>query len=122
VPFVGVGALATYMAAALWPRGVQGVLKHETALDLWDVCHINPSKIHITVPQRHRPQRKIPSGYVIHREDLDFKDITATEGVPVVTVERAIRQCAQAHVGRDPLEQAVRHGRERGLLRSRQAQ
>ncbi len=122
VPFVGARALGTYMAAALWPRGVQGVLTHETALDLWDVCEINPGKIHITVPRRHRPQRKIPGGYVIHREDLDPKGITAIEGVPVVTLETAIRQCAEAHVGRDLLEQAVRHGRERGLLRSRQAQ
>ncbi len=122
VPFVGVGPLGTYMAAALWPRGVQGVLTHETALDLWNVCDINPSKIHITVPRHHRPQRKIPDGYVIHREDLNPKDITAVEGVPVVTLETAIRQCAEAHVGRDLLEQAVRHGRERGLLRRRQAQ
>jgi predicted transcriptional regulator of viral defense system len=122
VPFVGVRALGTYMAAALWPRGVQGVLTHETALDLWDVCDINPSKIHITVPRHHRPQRKIPGGYVIHREDLDPKDITAIEGVPVTTLDRALRQCAEAHVGRDLLEQAVRHGRERGLLRRRQAQ
>jgi predicted transcriptional regulator of viral defense system len=122
VPFIGVRALSTYMAAALWPRGVQGVLTHDTALDLWDVCDINPSKTHITVPRHHRPQRQIPAGYVIHREDLDPKDITAIEGVPVVTLETAIRQCAAAHVGRDLLEQAVRHGRERGLLRRQQAQ
>jgi predicted transcriptional regulator of viral defense system len=122
VPFVGVGALSTYMAAALWPRGVEGVLTHETALDLWDVCDINPSKIHIAVPRQHRPQRKIPGGYVIHREDLDPKDITAIEGVPVVRLEKAIRQCAETHLGKDLLEQAVRHGRERGLLRSRQAE
>jgi hypothetical protein len=36
-------------------------------------------------------------------------------------LEKAIRQCAVAHVGRDLLEQAVRHGRERGLLRGQQA-
>jgi predicted transcriptional regulator of viral defense system len=81
VPFLGTGPLSTYMAAALWPRGVQGVLTHETALDLWDVCDINPGKIHITVPRRHRPQRTIPGGYVIHREDLDPKDITAIEAL-----------------------------------------
>lgn len=122
VPFLGVGSLSAYMAAALWPRGVEGVLTHDTALDLWDVCDINPAKIHITVPRRHRPQRRIPGGYVIHREDLDPKDLTAIEGVPVVTLEMAILQCAEAHVGRDLLEQAVRHGRDRGLLRRRQAQ
>jgi predicted transcriptional regulator of viral defense system len=121
VPFIGAGVLGAYMAAVLWPRGVDAVLTHETALDLWDVCDINPTKIHIGVPRLHRPQRELPGGYVIHREDLDPRDITAIEGVPVVTLERAIRQCAVAHVGRDLLEQAVRHGRERGLLRGQQA-
>lgn len=38
-----------YMAAALWPQGIQGVLTHDTALDLWDVSDVNPAKIHITV-------------------------------------------------------------------------
>lgn len=117
VPFLPGGTLGAYMAAALWPRGTTGVLTHETALDLWDVCDINPAKVHITVPARHRPQREVPRGYVIHREDLAPTEVTAVEGVPVVTLDRAIRQCAEMHVGRDLLEQATRHGRERGLLR-----
>jgi predicted transcriptional regulator of viral defense system len=121
LPIVGAGELSTYMAAALWPRGVDGVLTHETALDLWVVCDINPAKIHIAVPRHHRPQRTIPDGYVIHREDLNPTDVTAIEGVPVVGLERAVRQCAEAHVGKDLLEQAVRHGRERGLITRQQA-
>ncbi len=44
------------MAAALWPKGIQGVLTHDTALDLWDVSDVNPAKTHITVPHGHRPQ------------------------------------------------------------------
>lgn len=121
IPFLPAGELAGYMAAALWPRGARAVLTHETALDLWDVCDINPAKIHLTVPRRHRPQREVPKGYVIHREDLDPTDVTTVEGVPVVTLEKAVRQCAEVHVGRDLLEQAVRHGREQGLLRRAQA-
>jgi predicted transcriptional regulator of viral defense system len=117
IPFLPGGELAAYMAAALWPQGTTGVLTHETALDLWDVSDINPAKTHLTVPARHRPQREVPRNLVIHREDLDPADVTTIEGVPVVTLEKAIRQCAEAHVGLDLLEQAVRHGRERGLLR-----
>jgi len=117
IPFLPGGQLTPYMAAALWPRGVQAVLTHETALDLWDVCDINPAKIHLTVPRSHRPQRQAPAGYVIHRDDLDPAEMAMIEGVPVVTLEKAIRQCADLHVGLDLLEQAVRHGRERGLLK-----
>jgi predicted transcriptional regulator of viral defense system len=108
--------MAAYMAAALWPQGVRGVPTHETALDLWDVSDINPTKIHITVPKGHRPQRDIPNGYVIHREDLDQAEVGAIEGVPVVKLAQAIRQSAAEHVGRDLLEQAARNGRRRGLL------
>lgn len=116
VPFLPGGEMQAYMAAALWPQGAAGVLTHETALDLWDVSDVNPAKIHITVPRAHRPQRDIPKAYIIHREDLDPADVTAIEGVPVVRLVRAIRQSAELHVGRDLLEQAVRHGRSRGLL------
>jgi predicted transcriptional regulator of viral defense system len=120
VPFVPGGELQAYMAAALWPQGVRGVLTHETALDLWDVSDVNPTKIHLTVPRAHRPQRDIPKAYVVHREDLDPAEVTAIEGVPVVKLGRAIRQCAEMRVGRDLLEQAARHGRGRGLLSARE--
>lgn len=116
VPFLAGGEMAAYMAAALWPQGAGGVLTHETALDLWDVSDVNPAKLHITVPKDHRPQRLVPKGYVIHREDLDPAEVSAIAGVPVVKLARAIHQAAAEHVGRDLLEQATRHGRERGLL------
>jgi len=116
VPFMPGGAMQAYMAATLWPQGIQGVLTHDTALDLWDVSDVNPAKIHITVPRGHRPQRAIPKAYVIHREELDPAEVTAIEGVPVVKLASALRQCAQEHLGRDLLEQAARHGRARGLL------
>ncbi len=116
VPFLPGGEMQAYMAAALWPQGAPGVLTHETALDLWDVSDVNPAKIHVTVPRGHRAQRAIPKAYIIHREDLDPGEVTAIEGVPVIRLAGAIRQCAQTHIGRDLLEQATRNGRSRGLL------
>jgi len=121
IPFLPSGRLGAYMEAALWPAGVRGVLSRDTALDLWDVSDINPGKIHISVPRAHRPQRGVPAAYVIHREDLRDREVTEIEGVPVVTLERAVRECAAAHLAPDLLEQAVRHGREHGLLGADQA-
>jgi predicted transcriptional regulator of viral defense system len=121
ISFLSGGRLSAYMEAALWPTGVRGVLSHDTALDLWDVSDVNPGKIHITVPRAHRPQRKVPAAYVIHREDLLDAEVTAIERIPVVTLERAVRGCAAGHLSPDLLEQAVRHGRERGLLSTEQA-
>lgn len=122
IPFLLAGRLGAYMEAALWPVGVTGVLSRVTALDLWEVSDVNPTKIHITVPRAHRPQRAVPNVYVIHREDLTPDEIDAIEGVPVVTLERAIRECADDGVALDLLEQAVRAGAARGLLDRRQTQ
>ncbi|HTE58809.1 MAG TPA: type IV toxin-antitoxin system AbiEi family antitoxin domain-containing protein [Solirubrobacteraceae bacterium] len=121
IPFLPAGRLGAYMEAALWPVGVKGVLSHATALDLWEVSDINPAKIHITVPRAHRPQRALPRAYVIHRERLAPNEIDAIEGVPVVTLARAIRECAHDDVAPDLLEQAVRAGTARGLLDRQQA-
>jgi predicted transcriptional regulator of viral defense system len=122
LPFLPGGEMQAYMAAALWPLGVQGVLSHDTALDLWDVSDVNPAKIHIIVPREHRPQREIPKMYVVHREHLDPAQVTAIEGIPVVKLAVALRQCARAHLGADLLEQAARHGRARGLLSAQEHQ
>ncbi len=120
IPFLPPGRLGAYLEAALWPVGVTGVLSHASALDLWEVSDINPAKLHITVPRAHRPQRAVPEAYVIHREDLAAGEVDAIKGVPVVTLARAIRECARDALALDLLEQAVRAGRARGLLDRRQ--
>lgn len=121
IPFMPGGRLGPYMEAALWPVGVRGVLSHETALDLWEVSDVNPAKIHITVPSAHRTQREVPAPYIVHREDLDAGEIGEIEGIPVVALERAIRDCVANGLGLDLIEQAVRNGRARGLLTVEQA-
>jgi putative AbiEi antitoxin of type IV toxin-antitoxin system len=80
VPLILAGPLDRYMEATLWPRGVRGVLSNETALGLYDFSDVNPTKIHITVPRAHRPQRETPRLYVVHRADLRHDEITAYEG------------------------------------------
>lgn len=121
IPFLPRGRLSAYMAAAMWPAGVRGTISHDSALELWEVGDVNPEQIHVTVPRDHRPQRPVPEAYVIHREDLSDQEMTAVERVPVVTLERAVRECAGAHLAVDLLEQAVRNGREQGLLSASQA-
>lgn len=121
IPFLPGGSMGPYMAAVMWPAGVRGVISRDTALGLWDVGDVSPAKLHITVPRAHRSQRELPGAYVLHRDDLDAGDVTVIDGVPVVRLERAIRECAADHLAGDLLEQAVRHGREQGLLTDVQA-
>lgn len=105
------------MEAVLWPRRTRGVLSHATALDLHDLCDINPVKIHITVPRRYRINREAPAVYAIHHRDLEDADRAVLDGLPTVTPRRAILDAIEAHVDPKLVEQAVDTARRRGLVR-----
>jgi len=109
------------MEATLWPRGVDGVLSHETALAPYEPSDVNPDKIDITVPNRHRIRREIPDGYRIHHEDLAAGDIASHDGIAIVAPAVAIRQCHAAHLGPALLAQAIDHGERNGRLIKRHA-
>ena len=115
MPVIPPTGLEQLMEATLWPRG-KGVLSHETALDLHDLCDVNPSKIHLTVPRAYRLTREVPPLYTIHRRDQDPAETTRHEGIAVVTPQRAILDGIETHMRGDLLHQAVETARRRGLI------
>jgi predicted transcriptional regulator of viral defense system len=122
LPFIPAGRLDPYVEATLWPqRGVKGVLSGETALDLYEMSDVNPSKIHITLPAGYRVRRGAPPAYGLHHEDLDPADVTSFDGIPIVTPAKAVRQAAAAHLGDALVAQAVDHGERNGRLTRKQA-
>ncbi|MGH2675268.1 MAG: type IV toxin-antitoxin system AbiEi family antitoxin domain-containing protein [Actinomycetota bacterium] len=114
-PIVPTTALDQYMEAVLWPR-TNAALSHETALDLHGLCDVNPARIHVTVPADYRLRRDLPEVYQLHRRDLDPDDVTLHEGIPIVTVYRAIRDGLEADLGGYLIDQAIDTARRRGLL------
>jgi predicted transcriptional regulator of viral defense system len=116
MPVIASTGLEQLMEATLWPRG-QGVLSHETALDLHKLCDVNPAKIHVTVPRAYRITRDVPQPYLIHHRDLEAEEVTRHEGIAVVTPIRAILDGIATHLRGDLLGQAVETARGRGLLR-----
>lgn len=121
VPLIPVTPLDSYMQATLWPRNVDAVISHVSALSLYELSDVNPAKIHITVPRAHRPRREVPALYVLHREDLEAGDLTTYEGIPIVTAAKAIRQAHAAHLGPALIRAAIEDGRQRGLLKRAEA-
>jgi hypothetical protein len=109
------------MQATLWPRNADAVISHASALGLYELGDVNPAKIHITVPQAHRPRREIPALYVLHREDLGSENLTTHEGIPIVTAAKAIHQAHEAHLGPALIRTAIEDGRRRGLLKRTEA-
>ncbi len=114
-PIVPTTPLDQYMEATLWPRKTT-VLSHETALDLHEVCDINPVRIHLTVPADYRRRRELPPMYELHPRKLDPSAVTRHEGIPIVTVSRAIIDGIETGLGGHLIDQAVATAQRRGLL------
>jgi len=114
-PVVPTTDLDQYMEAILWTRTL-AVLCHETALDLHELCDVNPARIHLTVPSGYRVRRDVPAMYELHRRDLDPVDVTLYEGIPTVTVRRTILDGIEANIGDHLINQAVEIAKRRGLL------
>ena len=114
-------ARAEFMEASLWPRGVQGVISHDSALVLHDLSDVNPARIHITVPRSHRILRRVPSIYVVHRADLAPRDVEYVEGIPVTSPVRTIRDCHAAHLGPALVRQALDDGVRQGSIKAADA-
>lgn len=109
------GPLDELMQATLWPRK-RGVISHDSGLDLWDLCDVNPAKIHVTVPKAARIRRAAPPVYEVHVRDLDPADITLYEGIPVVTPAKAILDGIGRHLDQRLINQAIETARRRGLI------
>jgi predicted transcriptional regulator of viral defense system len=109
------GPLDELMQATLWPRRL-GVISHDSALDLWDLCDVNPAKVHVTVPKAARIRRKAPPLYEVHVRDLDAADVARFEGIPVVTPMRAILDGLERHLDKRLIGQALDAATRRGLI------
>jgi predicted transcriptional regulator of viral defense system len=103
------------MAATLWPNRL-GVISHDSALDLWDLCDVNPAKIHVTVPKTARVRRQVPPAYAVHIRSLGDSDITNVDGIPVVTPLQAILDGIERHLDDRLIRQAIDGAQQRGLL------
>jgi predicted transcriptional regulator of viral defense system len=110
-----------FMQAAVWPDG-RGVLSHETALDLHDLCDVGPNHIDITIPKAYRTHREIPAAYRLHRRDLDTEEVTYIEGVPVVAPARAIADGIEARLRPTLIEQAIDTAQREAVITADAAQ
>ena len=108
----------------LWSRNragtPEGVYSHQTALSIHELSDVYPAKLHLTVPTRFRRNAKTPKILVLHRADLEEKDIEERHGFSVTRPIRAIADLAAAEsVSHDIIEQVLAEGRQRGLITAR---
>jgi len=105
------------MLAVLWTGANEARLSHDTALDAYEVCDINPDRIHLSVGPGRRIRRARGQGYAVHHETLTAEQVGWWQRIPTVTLPTAIEQCIRSGVPTYLLRQAIAHGGEHGALR-----
>lgn len=106
--------------ALLW-AGDGAYLSHDTALAAWDVCDINPMKIHLTVPKGRRIQKEGHEEIVIHKESNRDRDLKWWDGMPIATPYDAILQTLDRGASSHVIEQAIDRAASRGMISREQA-
>ncbi|MGB8014140.1 MAG: type IV toxin-antitoxin system AbiEi family antitoxin domain-containing protein [Terriglobales bacterium] len=120
IPYFPADRLSQYREAVLWARASHGpeqvALSHETALSVYGISDVNPSRVHLTVPKNARLRRQKPKWIVIHRGELPPTDVTTHEGLPVTTVAKSVLDMMEA-TGRSGLaRQAIKDARKEGFI------
>lgn len=113
--------LAQYREAVLWAQanhhGPERIaLSHETAMLVYGISDLNPSKVHLTVPKSARFRRERPDWIAIHQADLTDKEVGEHEGIPVTTVARSILDFLSTTHRRDVVREAIKQALREGLL------
>lgn len=112
---------AEYVIWSLWSRNrnekVLGVYSHETALSIYDLSDINPSKMTMTVPKGFRRNSAIPSILNLHYGALGANEIEQRQGYRVTKPFRTIFDlCHQGTISRDIIERSIAEGINRGVI------
>jgi predicted transcriptional regulator of viral defense system len=110
-----------YVLWSLWSRnkkGVpQGVYSHQTALSMFELSDLMPSRLHMTVPLAFRRSAPIPKTLIIHRAEISPKDVESRQGYrltrPLRTIVDLVRDGTE-DIGH--IRAALRQALDRGLI------
>lgn len=104
---------------SLWSRnreGVpEGVYSHQTALSLYDLTDLMPSKLHMIVPTKFRRMAETPAILELHFANLLSSEIEEREGYQVTRPIRAVVD-VRRDVSPEILMEAFSEARTRGLI------
>jgi predicted transcriptional regulator of viral defense system len=115
VPSLPVETYDEFILARLWAKG-RGVVSYDSALLVHELCDINPTKVHITIPQNYRISKAGAERYAIHRADLGPNETTHIGAVTVTTIMRTLAD-SLASVPGYLVRQAIETARSQGSIR-----
>ena len=101
-----------YILAWVWTN-YRGAISHESALALYDLADILPTRVHVTVP---RPFHRTSAPFQVHLAPLPEHEVRTYNGVRVTTPARSIVDAAATGMDPTQIHKAVREARQRGLV------
>ena len=109
-----------YVMWSLWSRNregkPQGIYSYETALSIYELSDLNPSKISMTVPPSFRRAAPMPKVLILYRDELVPSDWRDMGGYRVTTPVRTLYDVINSqHISEEFIYQTVREGFERGM-------
>ncbi len=114
VPSLPIDRYDEFIRARLWAAG-RGVVSHDSALLVHELCDINPTRVHLTIPTSYRISRAGGDRYEIHHADLGERDVTRIDAVVLTTIRRTLEDVVDS-VPRYLVRQAVETARQRGAI------
>ncbi|EKD27390.1 MAG: hypothetical protein ACD_79C00738G0002 [uncultured bacterium] len=110
-----------YMVWYLWSRnraGIpQGVFSNQTALSLYNLSEVNPSKIHLTVPENFRRSGEIPNILILYKQNIKEGDKKQFCGFQITTPLKTILDVIeQGALSNEFIHQAIVQADKRGLI------
>ncbi len=99
------------LLAWVWSN-YRGAISHESALALYDLSDVMPSRVHITVPPTFRRRS---ANFDIHFSIVPADDLMLYEGVQVTAPARSIVDAASSGSDPEQIQRAVVEAVERGL-------
>ncbi len=120
VPGWPTSRLTQYREAILWAKG-RAVIAGEAALDVWELCDVNPRKIDLVVDLAYRPRKAGGNIYRVSRRVLDADAIDSCGGVRVLSPYEAIIDASKKGVASKLILRAIDVAQGRELVTKRQA-
>ncbi|PWU09816.1 MAG: hypothetical protein C5B47_02975 [Verrucomicrobia bacterium] len=112
---------------SLWSRDhndvPRGIYSHQSALSIYDLSNLMPSKLHMTVPWKFRKGSKIPPVLRLHFSDLQPSEIEERDGYQVTRPMKTILDLIEAkEISNGQVSQALHEARTRGLVTEKEIQ
>lgn len=98
--------------------GSDAVVSHESALKLYGVSDVAPSRLHFTIPRDRRYVQSPAPDLELHTTARRFatRDIVQQDGFRATSLARSIVDAARAHTAPEQIVVAVSEGLRRGLI------